>query len=121
MTRALFGRHGDAPTEFEVALLARSQDIDDRWVSIGKRIGAAALFVVLEELGGLGTFSAPSRETFVMRLYRPQRDAEIRELVNGGVDRGEIARTYGISRTAVEKAEHRVLRRDAGKPDRTLA
>lgn len=111
MSRGLFGRPGDPPTDFETALLARTADSDDRWVAIGKRIGAKALFVVLDELGGLGTFSAPSRETFVMRLYRPVRDAEIADLVAGGADKREVAKVYHLTRQAVDEAMVRSLKR----------
>lgn len=121
MTRGLFGREGDPPTDFEVALLARCEDQDDRWVALGKRIGAAALFAVLEELGGLGTLSAPRRATFVMRLYRPVRDAEILALERAGVDRSEIGRTYGITRQSVDEAVLRALRQPAGEAGRKRA
>lgn len=111
MSRCLFGKQGTPPTEFEQALLARSEDVEDRWVGIGKRIGAHALFVVLEDLGGTGTISAPTRETFVMRLYQTVRDAEIMDLDRAGVDRREIARTYGVTTQAVGKIIKRALMR----------
>lgn len=121
MSRYLFGKRGQPPTDFEVALLARSQDLDDRWVAVGKRIGASALFAVLDELGGGEILSVPTREMFVRRLYLPIRDAEIRELAANHVPIAEIARTYNISPSAVSRAIDRGLRTRTGKPDRTPA
>ena len=105
----MFGRRGAPPTEFEVALLARCADCDDRWVAVGKRIGAEALFAVLDELGG-EILSAPSREMFVLRLYQPHRDAEMLELATAGVPTMEIARTYGVNENTVRRAVARALR-----------
>lgn len=110
----LFGGLGDAPTEFERALLARADTLDDRWVGLGRRIGIEALFVVLDELGGGETLYVPTREKFVQRLYLPLRDAEIAALLREGVDRKEIARTYRITPQAVSDANSRALRQLAG-------
>lgn len=114
MSRHLFGKRGDAPTEYETALLARCDNLDDRWVAVGKRIGAEALFIVLDEIGDGALVSAPSREMFVKRLYLPVRDAEILQLHQQDVDVGFIANTYRLTPKAVREAIARALKAGFG-------
>lgn len=63
-------------------MLSNFDDEFSPFVKIGKRLGAAALDVVLEELGGLKPH-VPTRESFWLKLERELRDRRIFVLFRG--------------------------------------
>lgn len=103
-----FGKTGEKPTEFERSLLDASNNIDDVWVLLGKRIGADALFAVLDEVPGM-ILSVPSRAGFVKRLYLPQRDQEILALSKTHTDR-QLTEKFHLTDEGVRQARKRALR-----------
>lgn len=103
-----FSDRGEAPTEFERMLVARFGDEDPRhirqlWVSVARRIGVAACAVVLDELGGIGNISVPTRRTFFGELYQRQRDEEIRRRRLAGEPSTSIARDMGLDGSTVRR------------------
>lgn len=106
-----FSRRGEAPTEYEVALLAEAAR-DPRasvWALIGARIGAQALAVVLDELRGEKIW-VPPREAFFASLYEPIRNARIVALRAQGRPAAEVAREFGLTPQHV----NRIVRCAAG-------
>lgn len=100
-----FSRRGEAPTAYETALLAEaasSPGIDDVWVLIATRIGANALAVVLDEIGGEKPH-VPTRDAFFAELARRKRNERIVELLGSGKSRQEVARLFGITAETVRK------------------
>jgi hypothetical protein len=100
MTRRenLHSIRGETPTEYEHQLFAA---IDDPypvspWAMIGKRLGIAALAVVLDEVGG-GKVYVPTRKTFFQELAAARRDARIGELLAKGMPMRDVARHVGLS------------------------
>lgn len=107
MSDKQFSGPGDRPTMFETELLASAQQPDDVWVLIGQRIGAEALFAIFDEIGG-EKVSVPSRESFVRRLYQPQRDeAIVHAFAELGLPLDDIARSFGLDRSVVGKIVRR--------------
>lgn len=107
-----FSRRGEAPTEYEAALLAeaaRQPGVDSVWVLIGSRIGAEALAVVFDELAG-EKIKVPTREGFFRALYEPIRDARIVALAAAGASTATISRQYGLSQRRIQM----ILRRSGG-------
>lgn len=97
--RSRFSRRGEPTTEAERHLLKTSA-ADDAWVAIGQRIGADALAVVMDELGTLNV-RVPSRCEFFAKLWRPERDAQIRAHHRVGISVDDIAQRFGMSRPNV--------------------
>lgn len=62
-------------TDEVAARLATADPGADVWIDVGQHVGAESLGWMLGTLAG-ETFSAPSREGFVRRLYIPLRDQE---------------------------------------------
>lgn len=104
-----FGRNGDAPTPFELELLQASELDGEIWVVVGQRIGAAALFQIFDELGGM-IVSVPRRESFIRRVYLPRRDAEALAMSRDGRTHAEIGAQLGVDPSAVTRARCRALR-----------
>lgn len=107
-----FSRRGEAPTEYESALLAeaaRHPGVENIWVLIGSRIGAQALAVVFDELAG-EKIKIPTREGFFRALFEPIRDARIVALAARGTPTATISREYGLSQRRVQM----ILRRSGG-------
>lgn len=100
MNDCRFSGVGDPPTVFEEQLLSCA-DQEDLWVLIGQRIGARALFILFDEIGG-EKVNVPKREVFQQRLYRPLRDAMVRALSREQhLNNSEIAQRTGLSRQTV--------------------
>lgn len=96
-----FSRKGECPTADELAILARaSANASSVWVAIAQRIGAAALFVVLDEIGG-EKMHVPTREHFVHGLWVPMQRDTILALRAAGVPAREIAEQLNVSRRHV--------------------
>jgi hypothetical protein len=111
-----FSRRGDAPTAYEVTLLneaAQRAAVDSVWIIIAARIGADALAVVLDEIGG-EKVSVPTREGFFRALHEPVRDARIAELLARGVPGRVIAEQTGISPGRVSQIAAGLKRRGRG-------
>lgn len=107
-----FSRRGEAPTDYETALLAeaaRAPGVENIWVLIGSRIGAHALAVVFDELAG-EKIKVPTREGFFRALFEPIRDARIIALAERGTPTAIIARQNGISARRVQM----IIRRSCG-------
>lgn len=104
-----FGAGGEPPTDFEERLLDQCDNLDDVWVQIGKRIGARALFALMDEASGL-LLSVPTRESFVRRLYIPARDREFLAMRERGMSVAQIARECGLGPRAVSRGIDRALR-----------
>lgn len=93
--------------------LAACDAAGDVWVDVGQRIGADALFAILDLLAG-ATVSVPSRVGFVRRLYIPRRDQEL--LAMGGTHSvAQLMAHFGLTRMGVSYARKRALRTGKGK------
>lgn len=101
-----FSKMGEPCTELEKHLLL-SADIADPnnshelLIAAGKKIGADALAVVLDEMGGSHVFM-PKRYSFFAELYRPLRVTIVLDLRKQGYSGREIAERLGISERTVD-------------------
>ena len=115
--RATFVRRLVAATSDRVAdsatLLAKADPAVDAWVDIGQRIGAGALFAILDLIPGQ-TVSVPSRAGFVRRLYVPRRDQELLTMSRTHTD-AQLAAHFGLTPAGVHYARKRALRTAGGK------
>ena len=99
-------RRGEPPTMLERELLAAAaaeRNVRSIWVVIGGRIGANALAVVMDELGG-AQCKAPKREAFFARLGRARIWARICELRAQRLPVDQIAAATGVSVRTVSRA-----------------
>jgi hypothetical protein len=104
-----FSERGDAPTDYERALVAKCGDDEPRhvrqlWLLIAKRVGVDALCVLLDELGGIANLSAPSRRAFFADLARAARNSEILERAERKEGPTAIAKSLGVHRRTVDRA-----------------
>jgi len=78
--------------------ILNSADNGNEWVQVGQRIGAEALTVVLDTLGGTTGCETyiPSSENFFERLGKAIRDEDIRTRWHQGLT-SKLAAEYGIS------------------------
>lgn len=105
-----FSERGAHPTQFEQRLLATIAEessvgaVGWRLVQrFGPEVGAAALAIVLDEIGG-GLRFIPQRAEFFQRLWRRERDRLIVELAaRGEWSHSDLSRMFGISRTRVTR------------------
>jgi hypothetical protein len=102
-----FSKRGGSPTQFERDLVAQQNtsrigDLRQVWVSLAKRIGLDALFVVFDELGA-EQVHVPKREDFVEAIWRPLRDAQILARIAAGETPEQLAREYGITARMIRK------------------
>lgn len=123
MASPRLSRRGESPTQLEIELVAhvdtsRITEARQIWVSIAQRIGLAALYVILDELGG-EKIHVPSRDLFAANLLREQRDAQIRDLLSRGHRMSEVARLMGCSKQSVSRAVRKSD--DADQPPRYTA
>lgn len=109
-----FSDRGDAPTEFELRLLERAEG-SAAWVMVGKRliaefgreIGAKALAVVLDEVGGEKPH-IPHRRHLFESLWREERDLLIVDLASReDWSFAAIGRALGVSRVYVKRLADR--------------
>lgn len=95
------------PTPFEVELLASTPETAT-WVRIGKIIGAEALTVILNELGG-GHAYVPARAGFFRTLHQRAEHRRIAHRVSqGNLSLGKAAKVEGRSKSMVGKIVRRV-------------
>lgn len=97
--RSRWSRRGEAPTEYEIALLQRvteAQPVTDVWAIIAGRIGVQAMAVVLDELGG-ERVNVPTRAGYFRRLHAPLLAQRAQELAQT-MPVGEVAKVLGVSR-----------------------
>jgi len=87
----------------ESAAMETPKNTRDQLVLIAKKIGADALAVVLDEIGGGGRVYLPSRANFFAELFRPVRQETVLRLKREQKLNGpEIARLLGISERTVD-------------------
>jgi hypothetical protein len=101
-----FSKTGDPCTDFERALLDKAkipapQNLREQWVSIGQRIGADNLVIVLDEFASTRPYVTP-RRLFFADLYRPLRIDSVVFLRGQGFSGAEIAKRLGISERTVD-------------------
>lgn len=109
-----FSDRGQMPTEFELRLLERASG-SAAWVMVGKRliaefgreIGAKALAVVLDEVGGEKPH-IPHRRHLFEALWREERDLLIVDLASrDDWSFAAIGRALGVSRVYVKRLADR--------------
>lgn len=99
------GNRGSACTADERALVEQSgehvySDSTTTWLLLAQRIGVEALVAVLDELGG-EKVHVPQRGTFFAELYRPIRNAQIRQLRAQEMGLSEIGAVMQMDRRRV--------------------
>lgn len=104
-----FSNPGDSPTPleldiFRVTCVENPRHIEDQWVMLAHRIGLESLCIVLDEIGGIGMVSIPSRREFFMRIYRKIRSKKINQMLDQGMSIRKVARKLHISARTVQRA-----------------
>lgn len=115
---------GERPTRFEVDLLGRAES-ESLWVLLAQRLmvelgeepGARVFCLVLDELGGAGSkLSVPTRNGFLARLWRRERDELIRSLsARPDWTPADIAEALGTTPDVVRQRLHRDTRARASQ------
>lgn len=104
-----FSEPNHGPTAFEVELLARAPEAATAtWVRIGQLIGAEALTVILNELGG-GHVYVPARAGFFRALHQRAEHRRIAHQVRTSkLSLGKTANAEKLSKSMVRKIVRKV-------------
>lgn len=114
-----FSRKGQACTEFERALVAKTTTACDGyalWIDLAKRIGVDQIAAIMDEVGG-EKVHVPKRAAFFSGLFAEARRCEIERRLGNGENPTAIARDYGMSRQAVSNMRHRLRGRATSTDD----
>jgi len=103
-----FSRAGEAPTAFELELIASAQlglptQAKEQWIALAQRIGLAAVMAVLDEFGDSSVW-VPSRSGLLQPLWADMRSREVARLRSEGENISAIARKLGVHRRTVTRA-----------------
>ena len=105
-----FSRRGDEPTQFELDLVAQADttritDAQGQWLILAQRYGLAAILGVMDEFGR-DKVRVPSREDFLIAVWRPQRNELIRAAMAQGVPLRQLRAEFGLSNSSLMRARN---------------